>query len=314
MPYASVGYPNKISEDEFKKIFPADFIGEGLDQTRGWFYTLNVIATALFDETPYKNLIVNGLVLAEDGSKMSKSKKNYPDPSEVISLYGADSIRLYLMNSPLVKADKLKFSKPGVYDVLKRVFIPWFNVLRFLLQNIQRWEETNYQSWKFDESLFTDIKNFDNTMDRWILASNQELIKLVRQELDAYRLSTVLEKKLDFLEQLSNWYVKLNRNRLKGSSGLEDWNKSLNTLFYVLMNSVVLMAPYVPFIVESFYQNLRKCLKTGSALNEDSIHFLLIPEFNVNLVDENLVSTIDRMQRIIACARNIRDKAKIPVK
>lgn len=314
MPYASVGYPNKLSEQDFKKIFPADFIGEGLDQTRGWFYTLNVLATALFDETPYKNLIVNGLVLAEDGSKMSKSKKNYPDPQEVIDSYGADAIRLYLMNSPLVKADSLRFAKSGVYDVLKRVFLPWFNVLRFLLQNIQRWEEKNGQSWKFDEELFKDIKNFDNTTDRWILASNQELIKLVRKELDAYRLSTVLDKKLVFLEELSNWYLKLNRNRLKGSVGENDWNKSLNTLFYVLINSVILMAPYVPFIVESFYQNLRKCLKEGSNLAEESVHFLIIPEFNPALVDTNLVSTIERTQRIIVCARNIRDKAKIPVK
>ena len=314
MPYASVGYPNNFSEEEFQKIFPADFIGEGLDQTRGWFYTLMVLGTALFDKAPWQNLIVNGMVLAEDGAKMSKSKKNYPDPMDVVNNYGADAIRLYLMNSPLVKADKLKFSEKGVNEVVKTTFIPWFNVCRFLLQNIQRWEESTGQSFKYDESLFNDLNNFDNVMDRWIIAASQELIKFVRQELDNYRLYTVLEKKLNFLEQLSNWYVKLNRDRLKGSETEEDWVKSLNVLFNVLLNSSILMGPYVPFIVESFYQNLRLCLKEDSALLEDSIHFLLIPEYNEALIDTELIDVVDKMQRIIQSVRTIRDNNKVPVK
>ena len=111
MPYGQVHYPFSISEEDFAKRFPADFIGEGLDQTRGWFYTLNVISTAIKNDTPYKNLIVNGIVQAEDGKKMSKSKKNYPDPLELVRKLGADALRLYLINSPLVRAESLNFKE-----------------------------------------------------------------------------------------------------------------------------------------------------------------------------------------------------------
>lgn len=132
MPFAQQHYPFSTNEEQFKKIFPADFIAEGIDQTRGWFYTLNVIATALRDETPYKNLIVNGLVLNHEGKKMSKSKKNYPDPMEIINLYGADAMRLYLINSPLVKAETLNFKDAGVVGTVRDVFLPWYNAYRFL--------------------------------------------------------------------------------------------------------------------------------------------------------------------------------------
>jgi isoleucyl-tRNA synthetase len=140
MPYGQLHYPFDISEEEFDKVFPADFIGEGLDQTRGWFYTLLVISTALKDDTPYKNLVVNGLVLAKDGKKMSKSKKNYDPPTWIADTYGADACRLYLANSPLVRAEPLKFKTEGVRDVVKTIFLPWYNVYRFLIQNITRWE------------------------------------------------------------------------------------------------------------------------------------------------------------------------------
>lgn len=314
MPYASVGYPNKISQEDFDKIFPGDFIGEGLDQTRGWFYTLNVISTALFDTTPYKNLIVNGLVLAEDGAKMSKSKQNYDTPTIVIDQYGADAIRLYLMNSPLVKADSLKFANKGVFEVVKTVFMPWYNVNRFFLQNVTRWEEEFGESFRIDEELTQSLDNLDNEMDRWIISSSQNLTAYVRTELDNYRLYSVLGKKVEFLEQLSNWYVKLNRDRLKGSNGKEDWTKALNTLFQVLLNSTILMAPYVPFIVESFYQNLSRLLKDGSPMKEQSVHFLLIPEPRADLVDKDLLDVVDKMQRIVERARVIRDNIKQPMK
>jgi isoleucyl-tRNA synthetase len=150
MPYAQVHYPFSTTEEQFKEIFPADFIGEGIDQTRGWFYTLNVLGTALFNSNPYKNLIVNGLVLAGDGKKMSKRLKNYPDPQEVIDEYGADAIRVYLANSPLVRADTLNFKKDGVKGVIRDVFLPWFNAYRFLIQNIQRYENEMQVKFEFE--------------------------------------------------------------------------------------------------------------------------------------------------------------------
>ena len=119
------------------------FSSAGIDQTRGWFYTLLVLSTALYDKPPFKNLIVNGLVLAADGQKMSKSKKNYPDPMGVVGKYGADALRLYLINSPVVRAENLRFKEEGVRDIIKDVFLPWYNAYRFFVQNLQRLERVS---------------------------------------------------------------------------------------------------------------------------------------------------------------------------
>lgn len=133
MPFAQSHYPFTTKQEKFDQIFPADFIAEGLDQTRGWFYTLMVISGAIKDCAPFKNLIVNGIVLAEDGSKMSKSKQNYPDPLLIADTFGADACRLYLCNSPVVRAETLKFSKDGVQAIVRDVFLPWFNAYRFCI-------------------------------------------------------------------------------------------------------------------------------------------------------------------------------------
>lgn len=232
----------------------------------------------------------------------------------VVNKYGADSIRLYLMNSPLVRAEPLKFQEDGVLSILKDVFIPWFNVYRFLLQNVNRWETENNKKWVFDEAMFQDLGNFTNVMDRWIIVSNQNLIKFVRKELEGYRLYTVVAKKVKFLELLSNWYVKLNRSRIKGDISAEDSNTALNVLFFVLLNSMLTMSPYVPFIVETFYQNMRKCINEKSQYMEKSIHFLQVPNANDKLIDESLEETVDRMQRVIESCRAMRDQKKVPVK
>jgi len=139
MPYAQVHYPFE-NKEKFENGFPADFIAEGLDQTRGWFYTLLVISTALFEKPAFTNLIVNGLVLAEDGKKMSKRLKNYPDPLELVKLYGADAIRLYMINSPVVRGENLKFQAQGVSAIIKDVFLRWHNAYRLFVQNILRIE------------------------------------------------------------------------------------------------------------------------------------------------------------------------------
>lgn len=203
MPYAQQHYPFENPQD-FLNNFPADFIAEGIDQTRGWFYTLLVISTALFDKPPFKNLIANGLVLAADGQKMSKRKQNYPDPMLLIQKYGADAIRLYLINSPVVRAENLKFKEEGVRDIIKDVFLPWFNAYRFLFQNIDRLEKEEKVAYKFDLQRHQKEKS-DNIMDIWITSFKESLLEFVSREMKAYRLYTVVPRLTKFIDQLTNW-------------------------------------------------------------------------------------------------------------
>jgi len=201
MPYAQMHYPFE-NKDRFENGFPADFIAEGLDQTRGWFYTLTVIATALFDKPAFKNLIVNGLVLAADGKKMSKRLKNYPDPQIVLTKYGADALRLYLINSPVVRADVLKFQEEGVNEVVRGVLLPWFNTFRFFAQCVDRWEAIAGRPFIPDSTL---SKASTNDVDVWILAASFGLVDYVHQEMKAYRLYTVVPRLVEFIDELTKW-------------------------------------------------------------------------------------------------------------
>ena len=224
MPFAQSHYPFSTNDERFDKIFPADFIAEGLDQTRGWFYTLMVISGAVKDCAPFKNLIVNGIVLAEDGTKMSKSKKNYPDPLLVANNYGADACRLYLCNSPVVRAESLRFAESGVKDIVRDIFLPWFNAYRFCIQNITRLEKRSGEQFSFDPEMRNAVfqSNEANYLDKYIITSSQNLIKYVRNEMDHYRLYNVVKHLVTFLENLTNWYVRLNRPRMNGESSVED--------------------------------------------------------------------------------------------
>ena len=172
------------NKEKFESSFPADFIAEGIDQTRGWFYTLMVLSTALFDKPAFKNLICNGLVLAEDGRKMSKRLKNYPDPQHILATYGADALRLYLINSPVVRAEDLRFAEDGVKQVVRDVFIPWYHAYRLFVQSANALEGTCGKP--FDRDAQCALAS-TNTMDRWILASAHSLLRFMRQEMELYR-------------------------------------------------------------------------------------------------------------------------------
>lgn len=200
MPFAQSHYPFSVSEEEFAKGFPANFIAEGIDQTRGWFYTLMVISTAVKGQAPFQNLVVNGTVLAADGKKMSKRLKNYPDPMDIAKAYGVDACRLYLCNSPVVRAEQLQFKEPGVKSVVKEIFLPWYNAYRFLVQNISRYEQSTGENFVYDPKLKTTMGANHNFMDRWIVSANQSLVKLVRHEMDNYKLYNVVPPLLNFLE------------------------------------------------------------------------------------------------------------------
>ncbi|VDM00063.1 unnamed protein product [Schistocephalus solidus] len=261
MPYAQLHYPFE-NLDRFKDGFPADFIAEGVDQTRGWFYTLLVLSTALFDKPPFKNLIVNGIVLASDGQKMSKRAKNYPDPMEVIAKHGADSLRLYLINSPVVRAQNLRFFESGVRDVVKD-------------SSIQPYERTSHREFKVRPDAFPNTSNY---MDQWILSFTQSLMLFVREELKGYRLYTVVPRLVKFIDHLVNWYIRMNRRRLK-----------------VLYQLIILMAPFTPFFTEFIYQRLRQ-------------------QPHIDKIHTDIEETVAWMQACVELGRSIRTRKDLPLK
>lgn len=200
MPYAQNHYPFE-NKTRFETHFPADFIAEGLDQTRGWFYTLTVLAAALFDRPAFKHVVVNGLVLAEDGKKMSKRLKNYPDPMEMVNTYGADALRLYLVDSPVVRAESLRFSEKGLQQEMRHILIPLWNAYSFFVTyaNIDNWSPT---------SVADGFHADGNALDRWVLSSLQSLIADVTQSMDQYNLQKAVQPFVSFIDQLTNWYIR----------------------------------------------------------------------------------------------------------
>lgn len=313
MPYAQNHYPFAYKDEKrFHDAYPADFIAEGIDQTRGWFYTLLVLATHLFDQAPWKNLICSGLVLGRDGKKMSKKLKNYPDPMDIVSQYGADALRLYLVNSPVVRGDNLIFKDEAVRDVRNNVIGKWTNSFKFFLNQAELYERTHGTKFIYRR----DAAKSENVMDRWILARCQSLIKHVKQEMDAYRLYTVVPRLLDLIAELTNWYIRFNRLRLKGDNGREDCEAALNTLFETLYTLCLTLSPFAPFTSENLYHGLMPFAPPPKDASQDvrSVHFVMFPEVHEEYFDEVIERQVKRMQAVIDLARYIRDQNKLGVK
>ncbi|XP_063707236.1 isoleucine--tRNA ligase, cytoplasmic-like [Culicoides brevitarsis] len=306
MPYAQQHYPFD-NPNEFLNNFPADFIAEGIDQTRGWFYTLLVISTALFNKPSFKNLIVNGLVLASDGQKMSKRKKNYPDPMDVVHKYGADALRLYLINSPVVRAENLRFKEEGVRDIVKDIFLPWYNAYRFLFQNIEQLETTQGKPYKYDSKRHTSL----DVMDIWITSIKESLLDFIAKEMKAYRLYTVVPRLTKFIDLLTNWYVRLNRRRIKGELGVQQAYNSIDTLFDILLSTVKMMAPFTPFLTELMYQRLRLLDENSPA---GSVHYQMMPNPNKQRINLDVERAVGRMQAVVELGRVMRDRRTVPIK
>ena len=307
MPYAQIHYPFE-NKDIFPSVFPADFIAEGLDQTRGWFYTLLVLSTALFDEPAFKNLIVNGLILAEDGKKMSKRLKNYPDPQYIANEIGVDALRIYLVNSPVVRAETLRFKEEGVRNIVRDVLLPWFNAYRFFVQCALLYERETGKSFRYEQ----DIKS-DAIMDNWILACCQSLIRHVENEMNHYRLYTVTPRLLKLIEELTNWYIRFNRDRLKNKHGAEDCLRALQTLYEVLLTLCKTMAIFTPYLAESIYQNLKAALPP-SADDIRSVHFLAFPLVKESYFNPSIERMVSRMQVVIELGRTIRERRNVALK
>lgn len=299
MPYAQLHYPFE-NQETFKAGFPAEFIAEGLDQTRGWFYTLTVLATALFEKPAFKNVIVNGIVSAADGKKMSKRLKNYTEPDVLMERFGADALRLYMINSGVVKAEELRFSDEGVKDTVRRTLLPWLNAFKFFqtYSEVDGWDPQKH------------YVEGENILDRWILSRKQSLIREVNREMAAYRLYNVIPALLHFIEDLTNWYIRLNRRRF-WEEGLEkDKQAAYSTLYFTLHSLDRMMAPFAPFLSEYLFLHMKKL----GGFPEESIHLCSYPEPEEKYIDETLEDAVDRMQQVILLGRQKRNQEKVKVK
>ena len=297
MPYAQQHYPFR-NADSFEQVFPADFIAEGLDQTRGWFYTLMALSSAIFEQPAFKNVIVNGMVLAEDGRKMSKSLKNYTDPVELMEHYGADALRLYLINSGLMRAEEQRFVDTGVEAIVRRALLPWYNAFSFfkLYAEIDGW--THEQR----------VDQFDNILDRWVLSKLQTLKATISREMEAYRLYGVVPRLFEFIEDLNNGYIRLNRSRFWADGLDADKRAAYSTLYQALIELTQAMAPCAPFLSEYLFKELSKF---GDASLAESVHLCRYPIANDSLVDTELESAVGLMQQVILLGRRQREDRKI---
>lgn len=304
MPYAQQHYPFE-NKEYFEKHFPAKFISEGLDQTRGWFYTLTVLATALFDKPAFENVVVNGLVLASDGKKMSKSLRNYTDPALVIKQFGADALRLFLMHSAAVKADDLKYSDDGVRDVLKGILIPLWNSYSFFITY------ANIDGIQCEGKYFSNGKAVtmpDNPLDRWILSVTQKMVKDTTEAMDAYDLSRAIDPIVSFIDQMNNWYIRRSRRRFWKSENDGDKREAYETLYAALKTFALVAAPVIPFITESIWQNIR--LKDDAA----SVHLADYPVYNESMRDTALEFKMDTVQKAVSMGRSLRYQYNLKIR
>lgn len=297
MPYAQNHYPFE-NENLFLSGFPADFIGEGLDQTRGWFYTLHILASALFNKPAFKNVVVNGIVLAADGTKMSKRLKNYPDPSLVVHKFGADAVRLYMMHSQAVKADDLCFKEGGVELVLRQILIPLWNAYSFFIMYARIY------NWKPKKEMFKP----EAVIDQWILSTLQKLIREVQEGMDKYDLSLAVEPFVGFIDQLTNWYIRRSRRRFWEDKATQDRDEAFGTLFQVLINLTKIAAPFVPFISEAIYLNLR------TDEMPESVHLSSYPAYHGELRNETLEAEMAAVQMTVSLGHGLRKEHKLKVR
>jgi len=305
MPYAQYHYPFE-NKEKFLLNFPAEFIAEGLDQTRGWFYTLLVLATALFDQKPFKNVIVNGLVLDNNFIKLSKSKNNYPDPNKVIKKYGADALRIYLINSPLTKGESLVFEEKNIKVIVNKFLIPIYNIYIFFSQY------ANIDQWNPDKNFILSI---NNKLDEWIISRLYSLIKEINLYMKEYKLFKIINKITLLLDDITNWYIRLNRRRfwrdVKDINYLNDKYVGYSVLYTVIINVIKVIAPIVPFTSDILYSSL---INFSSKSDEKSVHLCDYPNNNDKLINIELEKSINIAKDVIIIGRKIRSQNKIKIK
>jgi isoleucyl-tRNA synthetase len=297
MPFAQYHYPFE-NKELFEANFPAQFISEAVDQTRGWFYTLMAISTAIFDTNPFENCVVLGHVLDKHGLKMSKHKGNVVDPFEVMDNQGADATRwhFFTASAPWLPT---RFSEDDVAEAQRKFLSTLWNVYSFyvLYANLDNFDPTKYADFKSG-----------NVMDKWIMSKLNTLIKTVDDNLNGYKITQAALAIEDFTDELSNWYVRRNRSRYWSQELTEDKIGAYVTLYKVLVTLCQVAAPFIPFITEEIYQNLVVNLDPNAP---ESIHLRLWPEYDTEAVDKDLEATMDLAYSIVKLGRSARNAANI---
>lgn len=292
MPYASVHYPFE-NKEWLETNYPADFISEYVAQVRTWFYYMHVIGTALFDRAPFKHVIVTGTILANDGSKMSKSKKNYPDPQKIFDEYGADALRFYLMNSPLMKAEDINFNETTLKDVYRKVIVIASNIKNF------------YELFGKENTILNDQKS-KHILDRWIISKTNKLVRNVTHSLDDYDTLKTCQEITKYIDELSTWYVRRSRERFRE----DDNSAAVNTLAYALYTLAQTIAPIMPFLAEEIYTSFKEANKKLP----ESIHLTNWPSFDAEKIDEKLEESMELTRELVSKALEKRESAKIPIR
>jgi isoleucyl-tRNA synthetase len=316
MPYAQNHYPFDESKREYvEHNLPADFIAEGLDQTRGWFYTLHVLAAALFGRPAFRNVVVNGMILAADGKKMSKRLKNYPDPMNVVEAYGADALRAYLISGPAVRGEPMRFGRDAqdleglaVRDMVKDAILPLQNAFNFLVTYaradgwVPRREDLEIRP--------------SGELDRWVLSRVQSFVAELRHEFERYKLDNLVPAWLGMCDELNNWYIRRGRRRYWRGAGGDDRDKqdAYATLYRVLVTIAHCMAPVLPFFCEHLYQRLVVDVGLARGTEGDSVHLQGFPSVDETLIDLSLEQQVARVRKVVGLAMALRERERIGVR
>jgi isoleucyl-tRNA synthetase len=303
MPYAQLHYPFEHGGDYFRTVYPADFIAEGVDQTRGWFFTLHAIATMLFDSVAFRNIISNGLVLDKNGNKMSKRLGNAVDPFDILSTYGPDATRWYMISNSQ-PWDNLKFDRDGVDEVRRKFFGTLYNTYSFF-------------------ALYANVDGFTGReeevpverrpeIDRWIISLLNTLVKNVTESLENYDPTPAARAIQEFVgENLSNWYVRLNRKRFWGGGMTEDKLAAYQTLYTCLETVSMLAAPFAPFMMDRIFRDLNA---VSGRHTESSVHLSTYPKADELLIDSSLEEMMSLAQRVSSMVLALRRKVSIKVR
>jgi isoleucyl-tRNA synthetase len=323
MPYAQLHYPFE-NKQEFEDNFPANFIAEGLDQTRGWFYTLHVLASILFNKPAFQNVIVNGILLAADGEKLSKRKKNYPDPNILFETKGVDSTRMFLYSSTAPLAEDVRFSERHVEEMVKKFTLTLWNAYSFFVTyaNIDRWKPS-------DEAGDFEPKH---KLDQWILSELHQLIETVTKAMDDYNLTKATRPMLDFVDNLSNWYIRRSRRRFWKSENDSDKFEAYQTLYLVLVDFTRLLAPFMPFTADAIFKNLTSTHEVLTSTASvplrrhadsiarrqanllESVHLEDWPQAKKQYIQPDLNQENQMIRQVVTLGHSVRDKANIKVR